>query len=335
MLRFFSVLVLGDVWLKLTCLLLAVLMWFYIDGELTDLGDFTVSMRPADVQVPANWELAADQPLPKFVVRLRGPRRRLGLLISENILFRKQSVTSPQPGRNAVTIKPADLVVQGFEVLNVTPKDEKGAAVYLVTSAKQLKRVRVKTSGRVKAKYVAEPATADPDQVSIEGPVDDLDKIEYVWTEDVDLADADQDIVREVGIVPYSDVSGKQIAFRCATTAKVTVRVHPERVARKMTLDVRPIAISGGSLSVEPKSVEVEVQAEEQDFAAAEFASSILLFVEWPRAWGAPKDAVTVLGPLAVQVKAAPPPRVEVHGANGGPLPTVTVRGALCGQLGK
>jgi len=335
MMRLLRSLLLEDWWLKLSCIGLAVLMWFYIDAELTDQSDFQAALRMSDIEIPAGWEISGEAPMPKFAVRLRGPRRRLQLFNADSIAFRKQQLGNPQAGRNPISIGPGDIEAEGLEVLSVTPKDEKGAALLLISTTRRMKRVRAKTMGRANSKFVSEPPVSDPDQVNIEGPSEDLDQIEFVSTEDVDINDAEQDVVRDVGIVPYVDIGNRRVFFRCNSTVRVTVKVHPEQVTRKLTLDVRPLALSGTSLTVEPKSVEVEVQAEEQDFAGADFASTILLYVEWPKAWEIPKDAATVLGPLPVQIRVAPPPRVKVTGENGGALPTVKVRGALAPILAK
>ncbi|HYG78538.1 MAG TPA: YbbR-like domain-containing protein [Planctomycetota bacterium] len=330
-LRFLQSLLFEDWWLKITCIVFSMLMWFYIDGELTDQSDFLVGVRPNDIVLPSGWELAPDQTLPKYWVRLRGARRRFQVFNSDKIMFRKQTITNPQVGRNPIDIEPAEVEIEeNFEIVSVTPKDER-PSVLLIATTRRVKRVRVKTTGKVNPRFIAEPPVADPDQVNVEGAAEDLDQLEFVWTEDVDITDAEQDVVREVGIQPFVDVGGRRIQLRSNAVVRAIVKVRPQLVTRRMTLDVRPLALSGTALTVEPKSVEVEVQAEEQEFAAPDFASSILLYVEWPRTWETPKSQEMALGPASVQVKAAPPPRVQVRGVDGGPLPTVTVRGALAG----
>jgi len=318
--------------LKLICLALAVMMWFYIDGELTDKRDFVVALRPSDISLPAGWALAPDRPLPRFLVLLRGPRRRLQLISADSIAFKKYTLANPVPGTNPLGIGPSDLQAEGFDVISVQPQDE-SPSVELVSTVRRLKRVRLKTVGRPKPGYVAEAGTADPDQVNIEGQSQDLDEIEQVWTEDVDIANAEQDVVREVSIAPFLDVNGRRIAFRCNTPVRATVLVHPELVSKRMTLDVRPLALPGTAMTVEPASVEVEVQAEARDLAAPELKAGIILFADWPRDWELPKDSATVLGPQRVQVRAYAPARVQVRGVNGRALPTVEVRGALSAAL--
>src|SRR5271157_79718 len=87
--------------LKFICLALAIMMWFYIDGELTDQREIGAALRPADLELPAGFELA-ERPLPKFTVRIRGPRRRLQLMSAESISFRKKKLLNPQPGKNVL-----------------------------------------------------------------------------------------------------------------------------------------------------------------------------------------------------------------------------------------
>jgi len=319
--------------LKSICLALAALLWVYSDGELTDRRDFVVAMRPSDIALPPGWALAADRPLPKFLVLLRGPRRRLQFSSGDSIAFQRKTLSNPAPGPNPLTVDPGDVQAEGFDVLAVSPKDEKEPVVYLVSTAKRLKRVRVKTAGKAHPGFVAEAGTADPDQVSIEGPSNELDEVAYVWTEDVDITNAEQDIVQDVNIAPFVEVNGRPVKFRCSTPVRATVPVHPEQATKRLSLDVRPLALPGTAMTIAPATAEVDVQAETRDLAAPDLKSSIVLFADWPNNWELPKDEKTVLGPQRVQVRAFAPPRLQVRGVNGGPLPTVEVRGALAGPL--
>jgi len=332
-LRALQALLLEDWLLKTICLALAVLLWFYSDGELTDKRDFVVAMRQSDMVLPAGWALAADRPLPKFLVLLRGPRRRLQFVTGDSIAFQRKVLSNPAPGRNPLSIELGDVQAEGFDVLAISSKDEKEPAVYLVSTAKRVKRVRVKTVGQVHPGFVAEAGVADPDQVSIEGPSQELDEIGNVWTENVDITNAEQDVVQDVNIAPSVEAGGRRIAFRCGTQVRATVPVHREQAAMRLTLDVRPLALPGTAMTISPDKVEVEVQAETRDLAAPDVKPSIVLLADWPTNWELPKDEATVLGPQRVQVRAFAPPRLQVRGVNGGPLPTVEVRGALAAPL--
>jgi hypothetical protein len=109
--------------LKFLSLILAVLMWVYIDGELTDIREFTVPLRAADLSMPEGWDVAPGRPMPKVTVRLRGPRRRLSLVNAEMIhVQQKVVVEQPQAGRNVLRVPLDSMVAQGFDTVGISPQ---------------------------------------------------------------------------------------------------------------------------------------------------------------------------------------------------------------------
>jgi len=108
--------------LKFISLLLAVLMWIYIDGELTDVREFAVSLRPADLSMPEGWDVAPGRPMPRVTVRLRGPRRRLSLVNAEMIhVQQKIPIEQPLSGRNVLRVPIDTMYAQGFDVVGIFP----------------------------------------------------------------------------------------------------------------------------------------------------------------------------------------------------------------------
>jgi hypothetical protein len=138
--RILYIAVFEDWILKFMCLFFATLMWFYIDGELTDQRNFSVSIRASDVILPTGYELSSDRAMPQFMVRVRGPRRRLQLMTESNIAFKRKPLENPQTGRNTLTMTPADIEVEGFEVLEVIAND-KDVALELRETVTRLKPV--------------------------------------------------------------------------------------------------------------------------------------------------------------------------------------------------
>jgi len=109
--------------LKFIALILAVLMWVYIDGELTDIREFAVPLRAADLSLPEGWDVAPGRPMPKVTVRLRGPRRRLSLVNAEMIhVQQKIVVEQPQAGRNVLRVPLDSMVAQGFDTVGISPQ---------------------------------------------------------------------------------------------------------------------------------------------------------------------------------------------------------------------
>jgi hypothetical protein len=332
--RFLRAALFEDWALKFICLAFAILMWFYIDGELSGQIDLVVAMRPSDFNLPANLELAPDSPLPKLRVIVRGPRNRLQLISPENISMRKKQLDNPQAGHNVINFLPSDAEAEAnFDIISITPKDSPEAAVDLVEIVSKPKAVLVKHHGEPRAGFLIGKWRCDPDKVNIEGPIDDIDRIQNVTTEDLDVTDLDQDLVREVGIVQTTEVAGRVISFRCGQRVRVTIPIRPPEATRVMSFDIRSFAPDGIAMQVEPKTVEVEVVGDDQDLTAPDIQSKILLYVEWPGTLDRPKDPGVSVGPHPVKLQWVAPSRVQVRGVKGAALPSVNVKAALASAL--
>ena len=316
-----------DWMLKFICAALAALMWFYIDGELTSQVDIPIALRAGEITLPNNLELATDQPLPKFVVRVRGPRNRLQLATAENVSIKPKQLESAVPGKNEITLLPADVEVpEGFDIVSVFPRDATQSSVEVMQVISTSKPVRARIHGEPRIGHIAGRPHCDPPNALIEGEAD-LEHIEYVWTEDIDITDADQDLLREVGIVQAVDVGGKRIPFRSNQRVRVIVPIRAPETKRKMTFEVHLNPPEGMAMQVEPKTVEVEVVGDERDVSGTEIAANIMLYVEWPNSVDRPKDAGQVSGPHPAPLRWVAPPHVQITGLEGNPLPTVQVKG--------
>lgn len=171
-------LLLEDWGLKFISLILAGLMWLYIDGELTDIREVVVTLRPASLDLPQGWQPAPGRPMPRMVVRLRGPRRRLALVNSEMIAFQRNiPVEEPVPGRNALRVPVSALSAEGFEVVGVLPLFESDIGVELANVVAQdegkTRVVRMKLPVRV-----LPPAGAamkvEPTEVEVDVAISDI-----------------------------------------------------------------------------------------------------------------------------------------------------------------
>jgi hypothetical protein len=321
--------------LKFICLALATMMWIYIDGELTGEVDVPLVLRKGDFSLPPNLEMP-EQDMPRYTVRVRAPRSRLQLITADNLAIKKRPLLeNAQPGHNPLSLQPNDLDGDGMDVVSVTPRDGKAQGIELTEITSRPVSVRVRTHGQPREGFVIGKAVSDPPKVSIEGISQDVERIKEVLTEEVDVSDADQDMVREVGILPSVEVGGQKIDFHCGQKVHVTIPIHSADANIQMTLDVRTIAPPGIAMEVEPKTVEVKVTGDGNDLAAPELKSNILLYAEWPATADRPKDAASVSGPYTVQLHCNAPPRVKVQSVNGSALPTVAVRGSLSAAFNK
>ncbi|HLX60227.1 MAG TPA: YbbR-like domain-containing protein [Planctomycetota bacterium] len=326
------VIFIDDPVLKLICLALSLLLWFYIDGELTGQKDFELQMRPSDIALADSLELAAPDKLPKFKVTVRGPRGQIELWRRENLRFKHKILDNPHPGRNPVNVSTSDVEAENLIVVSVAPLDSASEAVDIVATAAEMKPVRARVRGQPSGFLVGKPIVS-PDQVRIKGSRDDINSLDEVWTADIDVSSADHELNLDVPIVERREIGDKIIVFQCPEKVHVTIPVEPVKVPRTQTLDVWARVPPGLAMRIQPQTVEVEVVIEERDFKDPNILSKISLYVEWPSAWDRPKDTNTVLGPVPVQVKFSAPPRVQVRGVKDSPLPTVNVTGALAGGL--
>jgi YbbR domain-containing protein len=319
--------------LKLICLGLALLLWFYIDGELTSQKEFDLPVRPSDIAMLDSLELAAPQVLPKFKVTVRGPRRMIEFWPHENLRFKHKVLENPHPGRNPLSITPSDIEAENFTVVSVSPSDPGSDYVDVVSTATEMKSVVVRTRNQPPSGFLVGKPTVSPDHVRIKGALDDIRLLSEVWTTDIDVSSAERDLSLDVPITDHMLVGEKLVPFQCSEKVHVTIPIYAVKVAKEQTLDVWARVPPGLAMRVEPQTVKVEIVTTERDFKEPNILSNVSLYVEWPSSWDRPRDAATVLGPVPVQVKFTAPPNVQVRGVNDTPLPTVNVTGALAGGL--
>ena len=322
-----------DPGLKAICLMLAVLMWFYIDGELMSQKEFELPMSSSDIARADALELAAPDSLPVFVVRVRGPRRLIELWQHQNLRFKRKLIDNPRAGSNPVTALPGDVYAENFSVVSVAPKNPEGAAVVFISTAVETKPVSVRVRGQPKDGFLIGKPVCNPTHVKIKGAAADLAEIQEVWTEEVDVANADQDVSGEFAVLRSVESGGRKIAFICAEKVHVVVPINPVVVVRQAAFEVWARVPPGLAMTVEPQTVQVELVIEARGIDIQEVQSKIVLFAEWPRNWQRPKDSKTALGPERVALKFSAPPRVQVRGINGAALPEITVTGTLAGEL--
>jgi hypothetical protein len=323
--RVFYALIFEDWWLKFICFALAILMWFYIDGELTGQVDVTVQLTADKLDLPPTLALSPNQQLPKLRVVVRGPRNRLQLVSAERVSLKPKKLDNPHDGHNPVNFLPTDAEAEGnFDILSIAPRDGPEAAVELIEIVTRAKPVIVKCRGEPRPGFLLGKGRSDPEKVNIDGPAQEVDAIQSVSTDEIDISDLDQDVTRDVGIAPFADVTGKLISFHCAQRVHVSIPIQPPQARRVMSFDIKTIAPPGIAMQVEPKSMEVEVVG---DLSSPELLPAIRLYVEWPETLDLPKEPGASVGPHPAPLRWVAPPRVQIRAVKGGALPSVSVRG--------
>jgi hypothetical protein len=326
LLRFLLSLVWEDLALKLFCLILAVMLWFYIDGELTNEVKLRVSAPAGELRVKGELELAEPGQSYEFEVVVRGPRRRVVHLTSRNIrLNLDRALPEPALGTNRARVQPEFLQVldaPGVTVVDVQPRE---FSVELLQLLRRRLPVQPRIVGSPALGYLRKQATAEPAEVEVamalpQGAV--LPK--FIWTEPVDIQDRTTDLRAQTTLVREMEADGAPVKLRCEE--RITVRVSIGRDEVDVALKdapVRALAPPGAALAVEPRTVLLSARGAPNDVAGLRGAD-VPVYVEWPAEWTVPLPP----GPppsKSVQVKVIAPPRVTISGPNDGALPTVKI----------
>ena len=220
--RLLRIVFIDDPGLKLICVVLATLMWFYIDGELMSQERIRIADEAAAGH-RIEGRFAGDSrrkpgSLPKFKVIVRGPRRQFEFWPRENLHFKRKLLENPQPGRNSIHCRGVGRRGRRIQLSSPSsPKDPGGASVDLVAMATQMKNVRVRIRNEPKEQFLVGKPIAEPAQVRVKGTIDDLAAISEVWTEEVDLAGAEQKIANVE--VPIAETHGYRRTRRLKSTA--------------------------------------------------------------------------------------------------------------------
>jgi YbbR domain-containing protein len=327
-LRFLRALFLEDLPLKFICLVLAVLFWFHIDGQLADERDLVVALTPADFSLPEGIEISPDRSLPEIEVRVRGPRRRLQYLNSRDIRFRAV-LPSPTRGRHTVKLS-RDLfrLAEGMSDVSVVGVKKDALEVDLIARNKRMKPVRVLTQGEVRAGFRLESAIPEPREVEVSS-WQDLDNAEKILTEPIVIQDRTEDLQVTVGLAKTVQAGDREVEVSCPTKVRVTLKIIREEVARVLEdVPVSALVPPGAAMIVRPATVRVAIRGALEDVASLKNAD-LRLFVEWPADWDLQRPPGDSFPARSAQVKAIAPPRVTVRGENDQPLPTVKVYGTL------
>jgi len=316
--------------LKCVSLVLALLAWFYIDGELTDEREFSIKDRDLEQRLKlalsdgraALTKNVVISPLtvwPDVQVRVRGPRRKLQYVNAEYIDFDWQTLLAQaKVGANPITIRKEN-VASEVEVVRLEHKD---FSLLIQGLEKKTLPVRFNQNGNPKPGHHIENVVIEPREVTVTS-TDDLSELAFVLTQPIDVLGRAESFQKEVGIAPKLQAGEKDVEVR--TTEKVTVSVQITREVGMRILEniaVRVLTPPGAALHVEPAAVTVELSGPPEAIALVQ-PGDVLLYVEWPADWDI-QNPPTQVQPLRVRV--VPPRGAEVRGENKQPLPVVSVR---------
>jgi hypothetical protein len=324
--RFLHAAFLEDLPLKLVCLVLAMLFWFYIDGELTDERELVVTVGAESLGLPEGLEVAPRPALPEFRVRVRGPRRRLQYLSPRDVSADFREAFPSPPARGAQTLKAYRRFfhLEDMDVMSVEPAEFR---IMLLALSRATLPVQPSLRGNVAPGFRIEKWEVEPREVTVSAR-QDLQHAEFAWTDAVQIDDKAEDFQVTIGVA-RAKVGERDVPVECTQKVRVSFKIARKEITG--VLDDQPILAlcpPGTSMSVAPTALRVVVRGPPDDIQELRPAD-IHLYVEWPPEWDLARAPGQTFPPLSVPVKALAPPRVVIEGDNGQPLPSVRVHGQL------
>jgi len=321
--------------LKGFCMVSAVLLWIYIDGELTESREFPVSVPVSELKLPPGLELAEDSPPLEIQVRIFGARRRLQNLKPDQVHFElPDGLASAVPGKNTLKITSGVVRIDGapgLTAVNIQPNE-----LYPKLSGVYQKRLPIKTQlrGTPRESYRVEMATVEPEKEVIVTSAQDLESADFIWTEPIDIEGKFQDMRLEKVPLAQAQAGERKIEVRPLPPVTVILKFKKEEVTRTLTnVPIQALSPPGTAMIVEPAAVNVQVRGGEN--VAALRNADVHLCVEWPADWDLKRTPDQPFPLRTLQVQVFAPPGVVVRGENGQELPSVRITGVISGALQK
>lgn len=260
---------LRDNWLLLLAsLLLAVLVWNYVNDELTE--SLTIWPHLAPQEIPEKLTLAKGAPTEIKVV-LRGTRRSLSAVDASKMVVHYKLPTHAGPAE--ITLRSGDFnLPPGVEVSEFPERFN----IELEEIDEKSVPVRVITEGAPQPGYAVAGVTAMPAEVKISGRHEAIDRITQLETRPIDLASKNRRFSAYAPLVIPSEV-------RCQPDfVAVSVDIGPQPVVRDFTdVEVKYPAANGTELKVriDPPQISVRLRGD-QKVLLAMTARDILAFVD-------------------------------------------------------
>ncbi len=230
-------------------LLLAVLVWNYVNDELTET--LTVTAR-LELDAPEGLTLSGGVPREVSLV-LRGTKRSLNAVDPDRMTVHYKLPTGVT-GPVEVVFQQSDFALPpGVEVYEYPER----FTVELGRIATRRVPVRVNTAGEAQAGYTVSGVIAEPADVEISGSRERIDQIAQVETRTVDLSGRSRFFTTDSRL----DVPA---GVRChPESVRVSVDIAAAPVVREVPgVEVRILTPSGfdGRVRVEPSSVAIKVR---------------------------------------------------------------------------
>jgi YbbR domain-containing protein len=201
--------------LKLLALALAVALWLFV--VMAEKAEVVVSLPLELHSIPPGFEVVGERP-ESVEVQVNGLRTSLARLGSEQVRARL-SLAGVRPGEVVLRILPEHLELpRGVTAVRINP-----ATVRVTVDASRSTRVKVlpRLTGTLAPGYRIAAVKVIPEEVEINGPASQVERVGQVYTEPLDVSGASARVERTVSIMPQGD--GVRLAG--TRTARVVIEM--------------------------------------------------------------------------------------------------------------
>lgn len=232
--RIFRDLVFANFRNKVTALILAVIIWFMANAQITDEMEQSIGV---DVNVKgATGSVGVKLSRNKVNVRFHGPKRALDdVLFKKGIKFVIPVEVKPGEDRQLdvrLTEKEMSGLPAEIKTVSIVPST---VTVQITHETTKSLKVEPDLVGSPAKGYRVKKVVADPTQVDVTGAVDVLRHMNSIKTEPINLVGKAESFSKTVRITPTVD----NAAMITENAIKVNVTIESEPVKREMTLPVK------------------------------------------------------------------------------------------------
>ena len=210
--------------LKLTALVITLALWLGVTGLSTPTTK-RLSV-PLNLSVSSNQQVT-NMPQQEVEIEISGDKRKIDEM-NRSLLAATLDLSDVPPGDRVVSLSPETVFVplpQGIKLIDVAP-----SRIVVNLEAVEEKEIAVKaaTTGEPAAGYEVYSITSIPARIRVRGPASVVEKLEFVRTEVIDIADRKADFTARQITVGTGDARAAVLD----TVVDVVFRIGEKRLER-------------------------------------------------------------------------------------------------------
>jgi YbbR domain-containing protein len=233
--------------LKILSVLFAILIWFIVTKEEKSILTLTVPLELKNL--PNNLIISNNYP-GKIDLRIQGSKSMLADLTLGDVSVSLE-LSKSQIGKGRYFIRSENVKHPfGTEILLIDP------SIIRLDVQKKIEKmipVLLNVKGKPKKGYQIIGTDANPKEIAVIGPENEIDKIKRIMTEPIDVENKDKTFSAEVPLIILSS----HISFLTTEKIKAEIQIGEMNIARKLSNIPVKIIPSDFKIDFNPKTIDV------------------------------------------------------------------------------